>query len=186
MSKPAQVHEMKYGKTLVVALLLATMAGCTDRAEPETFLIRNGYRGKVNVIFNQPNGQPEKYENGRRVYEIPSDGILLTRFKDKYGRIDQQYFYVDSSGGRVLLKELDVHRFNEEWTRHKNPVEPSREELGVFHAGRVGVYGNSDDPKSLRYQEFFVSTYRELKTYHDQRYEQGFFDRIARLTGVRF
>ncbi len=176
---------MKSVTGLLLALLMSVVVGCADRAEPETFLIAKGYRGKINVIFNQPKGQVEKYENGRRLYEIPANGILLTRFRDDYGLIDQQYFYVDPSGKREALKELDVRRFNEEWTRTKNPVEPSRDEPGVFFAGRVGIYGNSDDPKSLRFREFYVSTYRELRTY-DHKYENEFLDRIMKLTGVQF
>jgi len=176
---------MKSAGGLLLALLMSLVVGCTDRAEPETFLIEKGYRGKINVIFNQPKGQAEKYENGRRIYEIPRNGILLTRFRDDYGLIDHQYFYVDSSGKREALRELDVRRFNEEWNRTKNPIEPSRDELGVFFAGRVGVYGNSDDPKSLRFREFFVTTYRELKTY-DHKYENEFLERIMKLSGVQF
>jgi hypothetical protein len=177
---------LKSAGRLLLALLMSLLVGCADRAEPETFLIEKGYRGKINVIFNQPNGQAEKYENGHRIYEIPRNGILLTRFKDDYGLIDQQYFLVDASGKREALKELDVRSFNEEWTTTKNSIEPSRDEFGVFFAGRVGVYGNSDDPKSLRFREFFVSAYRELKTYHDQKYDEEFLERIKKLTGVLF
>jgi hypothetical protein len=100
--------------------------------------------------------------------------------------MDQQYFYVDSSGKREALKELDVRDFNEAWTTTKSANEPSRDELGVFFAARVGVYGNSQDPKSMKFQEFYVSTYRELKKYQDYQYEREFLEKIVRLTGAQF
>jgi hypothetical protein len=176
---------MRYARSFVLGFLLLLL-GCVDRAEPETFLIEKGYRGKINVVFNESNGQAEKYEDGRRIYEIPVNGILITRFKDNYGIMNQQYFYVDSRGAREALKTLDVSDFNEAWTTTKNRNEPSRDEVAVFFAARVGVYGNSEDPKSLKFQEFYVSTYRELKKYQDQKYEEEFLDKVMRLTGVRF
>ena len=100
--------------------------------------------------------------------------------------MNQQYFYVDSAGHREALKELDVRDFNEEWTTTKNKNEPSRDELAIFFAARVGVYGNSDDPKSMRFQEFYVSTYRELKKYHELKYDQQFLGKVMELTGVKF
>jgi hypothetical protein len=37
----------------------------------------------------------------------------------------------------------------------------------------------------LRFREFFVTTYRELKTY-DHKYENEFLERIMKLSGVQF
>ena len=73
-----------------------SLTGCYNHPEPETYLIPKGFTGRVNVIFNQKNGAAIKYENGRRIYEIPSNGILLTQIKDEYGIINHQYYYVDS------------------------------------------------------------------------------------------
>jgi len=173
-------------RALAAIILVILSTDCAKRAEPETFLVPSEYRGRVNVIFNQPKGQAERYENGRRVYEIPANGILITRFKDNYGIMNQQYFYFDSAGRREALKTLDVRDFNEEWTTTRNKNEPSRDEPAVFFAARVGVYGNSDDPKSMRFQEFYVSTYRELKTFHEMKYDQRFLERVIELTGVKF
>ena len=176
-------------KVLCVLVLIAftvLSTGCAERAEPETFLIPKGYRGRINVIFNQPHGQAEKYENGRRVYEIPESGVLITRFNGNYGLMDQQYFYVDFAGYREAIKKLDVTDFNEKWITTRNKNEPSRDELAVFFAATVGVYGNSDDPKSMRFQEFYISTYRELKNYHDHKYDRQFLKKVMELTGVPF
>ncbi len=100
--------------------------------------------------------------------------------------MDQQYFYVDFAGYREAIKKLDVTNFNEKWITTRNKNEPSRDELAVFFAATVGVYGNSDDPKSMRFQEFYISTYRELKNYHDHKYDRQFLKKVMELTGVQF
>ncbi len=72
---------------------------------------------------------------------------------------------VDSVGKLTLLPQLDVRDYNEEWTTEKNPKEPSRDILGVFHAGRVSSDGM---------YEFYVSTYRQLRDSFDFQYEKSF------------
>ncbi|MBI2271935.1 MAG: hypothetical protein HYU69_16465 [Bacteroidetes bacterium] len=135
------------------------------KAPAETFLIPQDYRGKIHIHFNKPCGQEEEVANDRRQYKIPATGILLSQFADKQGFIDQQYYLVDSLGKQTLLPQLDVRDYNEEWTTEKNPDEPSRDILGVFHAGRVSSDGM---------YEFYVSTYRQLRDTFDFQYDKSF------------
>jgi hypothetical protein len=54
-------------------------------------------------VFEQKQGEKPKYANGRRIYEIPDNGILLTQFKAEFGFIDYRYFMVDSNGAQTSL-----------------------------------------------------------------------------------
>jgi hypothetical protein len=144
----------------------------TNTSEPETFLIPISYRGKVHIIFDEKCGQPPKYENGRRTYQIPDNGVLLTQFKDAYGFIDHKYFFVDSLGERIAIPTMDVRDFNEEWTLEKNPNEPSRDSLGVFHWGRTG--GGTFDESEYSFVEFYVSTYKQLGDTFGFKYDSQF------------
>ena len=135
------------------------------KVPPETFLIPKDYKGKIHVHFNKPCGQAAEVKNGRRLYKIPMNGILLSQFKDKQGFIDQQYFLFDKNGRLTLLPQLDVRDYNEEWTLEKNSNEPSRDILGVFHAGRVSDQGS---------YEFYVSTYRQLRDSFGFQYDKQF------------
>ena len=54
------------------------------------------YTGYIIVIFNQEDGKPVKYEGKKRVYEIPSDGILKTQFNINDGWGDYPIFYYES------------------------------------------------------------------------------------------
>jgi hypothetical protein len=136
-----------------------------NKAPAETFLIPQEFRGKIHIHFNKPCGQVPEVADDRRQYKIPATGILLSQFPDKQGFIDQQYFLVDSLGKHILLPSLNVQDYNEEWTREKNPNEPSRDILGVFHAGRVSSDGM---------YEFYVSTYRQLTGRFDFQYDKLF------------
>ena len=111
--------------------------------EPETFLIPKNYRGCVRIMFNSKCGEEIQYENKRRLYKIPKDGILLTKFNDEQGYINFEFYLVDENGKRKKIQELDVRDFNEEWTTEKNPKEPSRDKLAIFHARRTYSDGSS-------------------------------------------
>jgi hypothetical protein len=149
---------------------------------PELFLIPEEYRGKVNVIYKEHCGiNLEKTEEGI-VYEIPEDGILIITNEQKYGFIDHTYYLIDKSGNRTELPKMDVRDFNEEWTLEKNPNEPPRDKLGVFHWGGTGSMGktidkngevtNEDDLYTFR--EFYVSTYNDLTEKFNFNYEREF------------
>lgn len=144
---------------LISLLNLFTLSSCNPKPEPETYLIPQGFTGRVNVIFNRKDGVPPKYENERRVYEIPANGVLLTQFKDEYGFVDHRYYYVDSNGKRTPL-QIYKHDYNPDGTV-KWIIKDSTE-VGIFLDGTTGQYGNSDNPKSVKWQEFAVYSYNGL------------------------
>jgi hypothetical protein len=128
--------------------------------EPESYLIPYKYIGKVNVIFNQEHGNLPLYENGRRLYKIPSNGILLTRFKDEEGYFDHIYYYLDTTGNKKPLK-IFHYDYNKDGT--VKWIISDSNEIGIFGDGTTGVYGNS----KYRYQEFKVSNFRLLDSIND-------------------
>lgn len=149
---------------------------------PETFLIPENYRGKVNIIYNDKCGKLLDKTDKGYVYEIPNDGILLLSNKQKFGFINQEYYLVDKKGNRTKLPKMDVRDFNEEWTLEKNPNEPSRNKLGIFNCGTTGVIGETinvdgnsiDKFKECTFQEFYISTYNDLKNKFQFKYELKF------------
>jgi len=134
---------------------------------PERYLIPENYRGPVYVIFNQKDGQTKEYEGNRRLYRIPSTGVLFTQFKDEQGWINQDYYLVSSDGQRKKLGVLDTRDFNEEWTLEKNPKEPSRDSFAVFNPGTMGTIGNSGDSNSKVFSLLYVGTYNDTTRKRD-------------------
>jgi hypothetical protein len=165
---------------VVVGLFLFSFAiSYLRRPEKETFLIPEGYKGNVVVIFNQPDGEKPEYENGRRIYRIPHSGILFTQLKDEEGMIDQQYYYVSPNGERRKLGVLDVRDFNEAWTTEKNLHEPPRDSLAVFNPGTMGTMGNANGDSKI-FSQLSVGTYNDLRNLRD--FSSEYIDSLQNVT----
>lgn len=78
----------------------------SEIGDDEMFILPKDYKGVVVILYNQKNGQPVKYEQGKRVYEIPRDGILRTQFTFNSGwhRISR-YFY-EENGERLEISYI--------------------------------------------------------------------------------
>lgn len=173
------------------------MSSC-QRAERETYLIPADFIGRVQIIFNQNGipvkyqngygrdtiytpkvGAPVKYEDGRRLYEIPENGILLTQFKDDYGIIDRRYFSVDNKGKRL---QLEVYQLDHSKLDSTTWVVKNKNRKGIFGDGTSGSYGNAN----IAYQEFFVSSYNMLDSIMAKENGDKFEERLHKLTGSDF
>ena len=134
---------------------------------PETYLIPAAYRGREMVVFNQPDGQDPELEQGRRIYRIPSSGVLFTKFKDEQGFIDQQYYYLTATGQRQRLGVLDTRSFKEEWNTVQQTSEPPWDSLAVFNPGTMGTIADDRGPGRKVFTELSVGTYNDLEHFKD-------------------
>ncbi|GAA5031385.1 hypothetical protein GCM10011506_20900 [Marivirga lumbricoides] len=100
-------------KNLILTLILGCLFfSCVEDGEDSIRLIPKGYEGPVLIIFNQSEGEPKEYENGKRIYRVPESGVLKTQFESNYGLQKHQFFYVDSLGNReeipfIIVQEQD-------------------------------------------------------------------------------
>jgi len=172
------------------------LGSCYQQAEPETYLIPSDFTGVVNILFNQNGmpvkyknaygrdtiyrpkvGKPIKYENGRRVYEIPASGILLTKFKDTYGFIDRKYFLVNGNGLRTPLKVF-TYDYNKDGTIKW--IVPNKREKGIFGDGTSGSYGNMN----ISFEDFTVGSFNDLDSLYSKNYRINFDEKIQAATGL--
>ena len=86
--------------------------------QPTTFLIPEGFEGTILLIRNEPCAPPPQRENGRMLYRVPANGLLITRDtvpnrnhpyyswpnRGYYQLPDNRYYVVDRQGRR--LREL--------------------------------------------------------------------------------
>jgi hypothetical protein len=79
---------------IMLIILALTIISCNN-SDSEVIVLPKNYKGYVVVIFNQKNGSSPKFENGKRLYEIPPSGILKTQFKGNYGLKDFPEFYFE-------------------------------------------------------------------------------------------
>ena len=108
------------------------------RAEPETFLIPADFRGTFFVDFVEAcSAEPIIYENGRRVYRIPKNGVLIHQGKRTEGLIDRRFFLVADNGKLTELPEFSYHNYKDEknsWPRRWFGDEITEDSTGVFWA----------------------------------------------------
>jgi len=84
-----------------------------SRAEPEVHLIPSGYAGPVVIAFDQENGTAKRYEDGKRVYEIPPSGVLRTQFAPNSGTRQHWEFYYISGDGIRSAVPYDIFNFKD-------------------------------------------------------------------------
>jgi hypothetical protein len=147
--------------TIGIPLTLVGYSFYNSFTTPQRYLIPDNYKGPVVIVFNQKDGQKKEYEGLRRLYKIPSTGVLFTQFKEEQDWINQDYYYVSSNGQRKKLGVFDTRDFDEEWTLVKNPKEPPRDSLAIFNPGTVGTTGSTGDINSKVFLELWVGTYND-------------------------
>ena len=79
-------------------------------ASKDVFLIPENFRGKVTIQYNQKNGAEKEFEGlWRRVYKVPKNGILNTKFEIKGNSISysgSKYYFTDRNGNRKEIKQF--------------------------------------------------------------------------------
>lgn len=136
---------------VTLALIPLTFAASIylSSAKPETFLIPDQYRGQIVVFFDEPCGSEEVEENGRRVYVIGADGILITKAPIKSGYIDRKFFYIKDNGERTAMPAFQRQNFEtekKEWNMYKHPVPVESftlDTVGAFWGYGTETYGLS-------------------------------------------
>lgn len=86
-----------------VAVVAVFLIGCAQPGEDEVHLLPEDFSGPVIIIFNQADGQGQRYEGDKRVYEIPESGILRTQFPPNSGSHSQQILRKQANGSREVL-----------------------------------------------------------------------------------
>ena len=90
------MNGLQLNKKITTALALAGIVACAGRqvvvkagqGEPierkqQLFVLPDGFRGPVMVIYDQSDGARPKTINGEISYEVPSDGIVRTAFPEE-------------------------------------------------------------------------------------------------------
>ena len=133
---------------LVMGIVLGSFYSCTS-GDDEVYLVPKGYSGRVLIFLDRPEGQPVKYLNGKRVYEIPPNGILKTQFGSNPGWTDpNEYSYYDNSGSRTPIPSVDY-----------SDARQDRVQACCFGTGIAGVSENHPD---VKFAEFYVGTKAEI------------------------
>ena len=151
-------------------LLLVPFAGMffllvmeMTRFVPETFLVPEGYRGAITVIYGEPCGEEPVYENGSRVYRFTESGILIVRNKRITGRLDHKFYFVGETGNLTKIPKFSKQSFENE---QNPPLDSTKETVGAFWN-----YG----ARPIPFAEFFsylITNYRYFEKDDKQHWQE--------------
>lgn len=122
-----------------------------SKTTPETYLIPQDFHGKFRVIYGEQCGIEPKEEDGRRVLEIPSNGILIIKPKFEAGTVDHEYYLVDKNGHKTKVPMLFDYN------------DSKKIKFGVFLDGTGSIAGqipdgtsSSESPLAIHISDFYV------------------------------
>ncbi len=92
-------------RIIILLVSILGLLGC-NKAEQEIVIIPRSYTGRILIVYNQLNGGTPIYEDGKRVYKIPANGVLKTRFSANPGWMSLPEFYYDkiSSVNKIVYQ----------------------------------------------------------------------------------
>jgi hypothetical protein len=123
-----------------------------SRSTPETFLVPEDFRGEITIIYDEPCGITVPEENGRLVYRIPDNGILIITNPFEPGIIDHEYYWIDKNGQITgQIPGFGKRKFNDDSLLTKNPNEPLRNKVRVI----IGGTGSRNSLENEQYQFAF-------------------------------
>jgi hypothetical protein len=147
------------------------------RMTPETFLIPKDFRGRITLIYSEPCGQTVPKVDGRLIYKVPDNGIMILTNEFETGIIDHEYYFVDENGNKVgKITPLNQHDFNEEYTLEKNMNEPPRNKVGIFHLGTSG--GSTLNNGDYKSHVMAVNSWDSLRVQNSSGFVDSFVDSI--------
>lgn len=142
---------------VVVLGILALVATSVE----ERFIISDGYKGDVYVIFNASNGTPVEKSFWGYTYRIPEDGVLLTQGAMVRRWTRDKYYYKKSGGNLTRIPNF--------WpsTIQSTPENLANEkDLGIyFPRTGMGDFAGCQ----IEYEQFYVGTKADLlKNYKEK------------------
>ncbi len=134
--------------------------GCKKNAESETFLIPDNYTGAIVIIFDQDNGNTKEYKDGRRIYNIPENGILYTQFSRVKGVLNQKFYYKNRSSKelkQIVSEGIQISDENESFV-----LDVYDGGFTVFPEGGIKE-GKSGDYPTVEWIYFTIGKYSDNK-----------------------
>ena len=141
---------------LLLLLPIFLLLGCHTRGEQEIIIVPKGYSGYILILFNQKSGIAPKYVGEKRVYEVPSNGILKTQFAGNYGWREFPEYYYDKIAPENKLSSYAL-------------ITKAPKDTIVGFMGSSGtVKKKAGDKEWIEFMEFYVGTNDQIKQAQEQ------------------
>jgi len=78
-----------------------------NKPSQDIFLVAEGFTGAVVIIYGQKEGVKKEFENDKRLYRIPSTGVLRTQFELKGESVSPgKYYFVTDNHTRTKIEHI--------------------------------------------------------------------------------
>jgi hypothetical protein len=143
-------------KAFLTILILIFLFGCSNSSTNTITLIPEGYRGPVKISLCDGKGKDEKFENGQRVYEIDSNGLLTTKFKAEFGWQFNKYYYVKKDKRQEIRF---INFYDEDIVFDKDSIYV----FGEQHSGIGSVTDSTGTYQTCPIITFYVGKYENVE-----------------------
>ncbi len=142
-------------------LIILSVATIFFGSTSERFLIPDGYKGDVYVVYGARDGESLNKAMWRVTYRIPQDGILRTQMPTIPRWTRAEYYYEKQDGSLEQIRNFwptTIHPTAENLANHKD--------LGVFFP-RTGKFTDANGC-SVQFEQFYVGTKAHLLSQYRQ------------------
>lgn len=129
-------------------------------AEGEMFLIPANHRGEIEVFYDEPCGEPPRYEGGRRLYALSPEGVLFTQATKNDGFLNRKFYLIGEDGHREAIPQFGRQNFETEKKERGMNTGVDRQELTKETVGVFWAYGRETYYTSRNSIGYIVSNYR--------------------------
>jgi energy-coupling factor transporter transmembrane protein EcfT len=102
-------------------------------SQKDSYLFPKGFRGEALIAFGINKGQALQTENGRRIFNFDTSGVLITQAPITEGISNQEFFYRDNQGKLIPLATGDFYA-NQNAALQQDSIH-----VKVFGAGEIAT-----------------------------------------------
>jgi hypothetical protein len=88
------------GKGLLLGIMALALTSCR-RDNRDMYITPYDFTGQARVIYGHNDGEPVKFAGKRRIFDIPSSGVLFTTAEDRHGTTNGSDFYCRLPNGTL-------------------------------------------------------------------------------------
>ena len=136
----------------IIGIYAISFAGSyMTRPEAETFLIPKGFEGKIRIIYGEVCGIETENVNGRRILEIPKNGLLIIQPEFEAGIIDHEYYFIDGNETKTEIKQYENYSDGT-----KNIPGISLGGSGIIGGAMPDGGSSSESPLAIQFTDLYV------------------------------
>ncbi|MBU8884068.1 hypothetical protein KSK37_13320 [Kaistella sp. DKR-2] len=110
----------KLNKSILLALLVVCLASCTEKRgkDCDIYLPKGFSKNYIIIFYNQKDGVPKEINKvGKRVYRIPTSGVLFSQFEQQLDvSFKEEVYFLDKNNRLTLIKDYYYSKYHGEGT----------------------------------------------------------------------